>query len=95
MSALGADAIASALEALPGWRHEGGKLLKSWTHGNFREAIAFITRVAFEAEERGHHPELFNVWSRVDIALTTHDAGNRVTDKDIELARAIEAIAPK
>lgn len=92
-AALDDAAITAALARLPGWSHEGGALSKRYTFGGFPEAISFITRIAFEAEKRGHHPELANVYARVDIRLTTHDAGNRVTALDVELAEAIEHIA--
>ncbi len=82
--------IDAALAELPGWQHEGDKLVKTFRFTNFREAVSFIVRMAFEAEALGHHPELRNVYHTVDIALTTHDAGNKVTQKDTDLARAIE-----
>lgn len=85
--------ITSALEDLPGWRHESDALHRSFEFADFRQAVAFIVRVAFEAEQRDHHPELTNVYNRVQIALTTHDAGNRVTAKDVELAAAIGRVA--
>ncbi|HJL17487.1 MAG TPA: 4a-hydroxytetrahydrobiopterin dehydratase [Sandaracinaceae bacterium LLY-WYZ-13_1] len=90
--ALDQAAIEKALGELPGWAHEGGKLRKRFEFGAFPEAISFITRIAFAAEGRQHHPEIFNVYSTVEIALTTHDAGDRVTEKDVDLAKAIEKI---
>lgn len=88
-----ADAqIQSALDALPGWTHAGDALTKTFTFDDFRAALAFIVRVGFEAEERDHHPNLSNVYNRVEISLTTHDAGNRVTQKDVDLAQAIDTI---
>ena len=90
LTALTQAEIDAALAALPGWRHEGDKLVKTFRFQNFREAVSFIMRMAFEAEALGHHPELRNVYQTVDIALTTHDAGNKVTEKDTDLARAIE-----
>lgn len=87
------DQIADALAELPGWRHYDDALHFRFTFGDFRQAVAFVVRVAFEAEQRDHHPELTNVYNRVDVALTTHDAGNRVTAKDVELARAIQRLA--
>jgi 4a-hydroxytetrahydrobiopterin dehydratase len=84
------EEINAALEQLAGWKHEGDKLHKQFMFSNFREAIGFIVRMAFEAEQRDHHPELSNVYNRVEVALTTHDAGNRVTQKDLDLAKAIE-----
>ena len=82
--------IDEALAELPEWRLEGDKLVKTFRFKNFREAVSFIVRMAFEAEALNHHPELRNVYHTVDIALTTHDAGNKVTAKDIDLARAVE-----
>ncbi len=60
---------------------------------NFREAVSFIVRVAFSAEELNHHPELFNVYNRVGITLRTHEASDKVTELDIKLAQAIEGFA--
>ena len=82
--------IDAALANLPGWRYEDSRLKKTFRFKNFREAVSFIVRLSFEAEARDHHPELRNVYHSVDIALTTHDAGHRVTGKDVDLARAIE-----
>ena len=82
--------IDAALAELPGWRLEEDKLVKTFRFANFREAVSFIVRMAFDAESIGHHPELRNVYHTVDIALTTHDAGNKVTHMDVDLARAIE-----
>lgn len=85
--------VDAALRSLPGWVHEDRALRKRFTFGAFPEAISFITRVAFEAERLDHHPELRNVYVTVDVTLTTHDAGNRVTARDVELARRIQTIA--
>lgn len=89
---LSDEQIRTALADLPGWTHADDALAKTFTFDGFRAALAFIVRVGFEAEERDHHPNLQNVYNRVEIALTTHDAGNRVTPKDLDLARAIEAL---
>ncbi|MFH5831993.1 4a-hydroxytetrahydrobiopterin dehydratase [Halalkalibaculum sp. DA3122] len=86
------DQIAEALSDLDGWSHEDDKLKKNFTFDNFRDAIAFINRIAFEAEEQTHHPELFNVYNSVGIALSTHDAGGKVTEKDLKLAKTIESL---
>ncbi len=83
----------AALTRLPGWSHEADALRKRFTFKSFPEAISFLVRIAFEAERRDHHPEIRNVYSTVDIALTTHDAGNQVTQKDVDLAAVIESIA--
>jgi len=57
--------------------------------------MSFVLRISYEAEEINHHPEIFNCYNRVEIALNTHDAGGKVTEKDIELARMIENISVK
>ena len=83
----------AALSDLPGWAHVDGALRKTFLFGSFREAVSFIVRVAFSAEARNHHPELRNVYSRVDIALSTHEAGDQVTASDTGLAAEIEALS--
>ena len=85
------DALELALAALPGWRLEDDKLKKTFVLSDFREAMTFLVRISYEAEGIGHHPEIYNVYKTVELALTTHDAGNKVTVKDVELAAAIEA----
>jgi 4a-hydroxytetrahydrobiopterin dehydratase len=90
---LTTEALRAALMTLPGWRHEDDSLFRRFELRGFREAIAFLVRVAFEAEQRGHHPEIFNVYGRVELRLRTHDAGNRVTQLDVDLARAIDDLA--
>ncbi len=87
---LASGAIRSALADLPGWRYEEDRLKKTFRFSSFREAMSFLVRLGFEAERADHHPELCNVYHTVDLALTTHDAGSRVSHKDISLARAIE-----
>lgn len=76
-----------------GWTEADGALRRRLTFTDFSEAFAFMTRVALLAEKRNHHPEWTNVWNRVDITLTTHDAGNTVTDRDREMAAAIDELA--
>ena len=77
-----------------GWMlEEGGKaLVRTFKFNNFSEAFAFLARVAMHAEKVDHHPEFTNVWNRVDFRLTTHDADG-VTPRDIELAKAIDALS--
>jgi 4a-hydroxytetrahydrobiopterin dehydratase len=84
--------IDAALQTLPQWRRDGNAIVREFRLNSFREAIAFIVRIAFEAEQRDHHPDLQNVYNRVTIRLSTHDAGG-VTNKDVELAGAIEGIS--
>jgi len=67
-------------------------LEKTFTFGNFIEAFAFMTKVALLAEKANHHPEWTNVYNKVVIKLSTHDAGNIVTDKDRKLAEAIDKL---
>ncbi len=74
------------------FRLENQALLAEFVFADFVEAFAFMTQVAFAAERLGHHPNWENVWNRVQISLTTHDAGNTVTEKDHALAAAIEEI---
>jgi 4a-hydroxytetrahydrobiopterin dehydratase len=82
--------VENALEDLDGWTHADDSLQKTYEFSNFREAISFIVRMSFYAEEMNHHPELENVYNTVSIALTTHDAGGKVTETDVELASTIE-----
>ena len=91
--ALAPEAVQAALAQLPGWAFADDSLKKTFKFKNFREAISFIVRIAFSAEELNHHPELANVYNRVAITLRTHEAGNKVTDRDIRLAQAIENIS--
>jgi len=84
-------AIDAALAGLDGWHREGCAILRDLRFPTFMDAIRFIDRVAVVAEEADHHPELSNVYWNVGIRLTTHDAGG-VTERDIALARAIDAV---
>lgn len=77
--------------AAAGWRLEEGALTSSFRFRDFAEAFAWMTRVAAIAEAQDHHPDWRNVWNRVELRLSTHDAGG-VTAKDYRLARAIEAL---
>lgn len=74
------------------WKEENDKLKRTFKFKDFTEAFAFMTRVAFLAESHAHHPNWSNVYNTVEIELTTHDAGNIVTDKDRKLSEAIDAI---
>jgi 4a-hydroxytetrahydrobiopterin dehydratase len=91
MSTLDTDRIRTALDELDGWQLDGDRLVRELRFDSFRDAIAFINRVADLADAANHHPELTNVYSRVTVVLTTHDAGG-VTQKDLDLARAIDAV---
>ena len=80
-----------ALEQLQGWEIDeaGTRLLCELQFPDFRAAMAFLTRFAFECEEFGHHAEIFNVYHTIQLGLTTHDAGGRITEKDLALARRV------
>lgn len=88
------EELSLALAALPGWRAEGGKLHKEFVFSDFVEAFGWMTRVALEAEKLGHHPEWFNVYRTVRVALQTHDVSPpQVTQTDLALARRMDALA--
>jgi 4a-hydroxytetrahydrobiopterin dehydratase len=91
IKALDPDEIILALKDLPNWElaEDGTKLICEIKFPNFRAAIAFIVRLGFECEEQGHHAEIFNVYRTVKLSLNTHDAGNCVTEKDLQLARKV------
>jgi 4a-hydroxytetrahydrobiopterin dehydratase len=74
------------------WKEENNKLQRDFEFKNFMEAFAFMTRVALIAEKMDHHPSWTNVYNKVSIGLSTHDAGDVVTEKDHKLAAAIDKI---
>ncbi|MBA2479445.1 MAG: 4a-hydroxytetrahydrobiopterin dehydratase [Planctomycetes bacterium] len=88
--ALDPDHIRSALLALPRWTFADDALLRSYHFADFRTAVDFMLGCMDEIERMEHHPEWTNVFDRVSIRLRTHDAGDRVTIKDIELAKVLE-----
>jgi 4a-hydroxytetrahydrobiopterin dehydratase len=81
------DALSSS-----GWKETKNKLHKKFEFKNFSEAFAFMTRVALAAEKMDHHPEWKNVWNTVEFWLSTHDAGDIVTEKDKKLASKIDSL---
>jgi len=93
LSPLSESEIKAALTGLKGWQYAENKITKTFVFNHFREAIGFIVRLSYDAEELNHHPEIANVYNKVTLALQTHDADNQVTSKDIALAKAIEAFA--
>lgn len=74
------------------WEEKNNTLYRKFGFANFSEAFGFMTRVALEAEKMDHHPLWTNVYNQVEIWLSTHDAGNTVTDKDRKLAKKIDAL---
>jgi 4a-hydroxytetrahydrobiopterin dehydratase len=83
--------ISAGIAALPDWQVANGKLNRAFKFKDFVDAFAFMNKIAIVAEEMGHHPELFNVYNRVVIDLTTHDTGG-ISMLDIELAKKINAL---
>ncbi len=84
--------IQEALGGLEGWALDDGKLLKTYVFMDFKAALIFINRVGEVSEKLNHHPEILNIWNKVTLRLSTHDAGNRITEKDLTLARAIQSL---
>ena len=91
---LTGEARKSALAGLPGWSEVSGRdaIAKTFVFKDFNEAFGFMSRAALVAEKHDHHPDWRNVYKTVEVVLATHDAGG-VTSKDIELAKAMNAIA--
>jgi len=90
--ALEADQIESGMRRLDGWKLDSGKLHRDFKFSNFVEAFGFMTRVAIVAEKMDHHPEWSNVYNRVRVDLTTHDAGG-ITELDFALAEEMQSLA--
>ena len=87
--------LPAALAQVPHWRYQderGGLIARQFVFQDFVQAMGFMTQVALVAERSNHHPEWFNVYNRVEVVLTTHDAGG-VTGLDVELARFMDAAA--
>ena len=83
--------IVKDLESVPGWSLEDGKLFREFNFPSFVEAFGFMASVAIIAEKQNHHPEWFNVYNKVRIHLTTHDAGG-ISENDFALASSINGI---
>ena len=75
------------------WKEENNALVKTFTFKTFAGAMAWMVKAAFEIEKLNHHPEWTNVYNRVTVKLSTHDAGNTVTGKDRKLAEVLDTIA--
>lgn len=91
MKKLNEQEINDKLESLEGWSYVDNAIQTSFEFENFKEAFTLMSRIAFEAEALNHHPNWTNVYNHLEITLSTHDAGG-VTEKDFQLAKAIEAI---
>lgn len=94
MAKLSPKARAAALKQLRKWKSAAGRdaIARSFMFKDFNQAFAFMTRAALLAEKLDHHPEWFNVYNKLDVTLSTHDAGG-VTDKDIVMAAAMDSYA--
>ncbi|HEX2274870.1 MAG TPA: 4a-hydroxytetrahydrobiopterin dehydratase [Acidimicrobiales bacterium] len=94
MPVLPDDEIRQQLADLPEWALGDGRITREYRLDDFRQTVAFVVRIAFEAEAANHHPDLDLRYNRLHVALSTHSEGG-VTAKDLELARAIEGLAPQ
>jgi 4a-hydroxytetrahydrobiopterin dehydratase len=86
--------LKDALAGLPGWSVADGKLHKEYKFPDFIHAFGFMATAALGIEKMDHHPEWFNVYNRVTVDLSTHDAGG-ITSKDVDLAKLLDATAAK
>ena len=84
--------LQAALSGLPGWEARDDQLVKSYRFDSFREAVAAMVRISYEVEETNHHPDLLISYSTMEVRLCTHDAGDKITDKDLRLAGLIEKV---
>lgn len=86
---LAEPAIRAALAGLPGWRRDGDALVVTWRFPAFRDAMAWMQDCALDIDRLDHHPDWRNLYDRVEVRLCTHDAGDRITAKDVELAKIL------
>jgi 4a-hydroxytetrahydrobiopterin dehydratase len=86
------DEVAAALAGLPGWERSGDALVRELRFDNFRDAVAFVVRLSYEAEAANHHPDIDVRYNRVRLTLSTHSEGG-ITAKDVSLAGAVQALA--
>ena len=91
MMKLSESSIEEKLKNLPGWSIKKDKLHKEFQFNDFNQAFGFMTRAAMEIEKMNHHPEWFNVYNRITVELTTHDAGG-ITKNDVNLARILDSL---
>ena len=91
MMKLSESEINDELKNLPGWSIVNEKLHKEFQFDDFNQAFGFMTRAAMEIEKMNHHPEWFNVYNRITVELTTHDAGG-ITKNDVDLARILNSL---
>lgn len=96
MSLIKLSDVSTALDKLEGWSIDEGRpaLKKTFVFKNFNEAFGWMSRIALFAEKENHHPEWSNVWNKVDVTLTTHDAGG-ITEADLKLARFMDRVCSR
>jgi len=92
MSQMSDEEITAGLELLPGWERSHDAIVKEFRLDNFRDSVAFVVRLSYEAEAANHHPDLDIRWNRVLVSLSTHSEGG-ITAKDLELASAVDGLA--
>ena len=91
-NALSSDELNTALGSLNGWSHENDMITKTFELPSYMAGLAFATTVGTIAEAHDHHPDMMVTYKKVKVSFTTHDAGSKVTQKDIDAATAIEAV---
>jgi 4a-hydroxytetrahydrobiopterin dehydratase len=91
-TALSDSEIQEALSHLQGWEREGDKLIKTYKLPSYAAGLMFATAVGTLAEGHDHHPDLYIGYKKVRVEFTTHDAGNKISRKDVDIAQAIEAL---
>ncbi len=92
MTALSNDDVQKALSGLAGWSHDNDMITKTYEFDNYLDGVAFAGAVGTIAQGHGHHPDMMITWRKVQVSFTTHDEGSKVTEKDINAAKAIEAL---
>ncbi|MGH9226607.1 MAG: 4a-hydroxytetrahydrobiopterin dehydratase [Acidimicrobiales bacterium] len=93
MGVLSEEEVRAALADLEGWRVEGDSIVRDLQFPDFRGSVGFVVAIALEAESVDHHPDLDIRWNKVRVVLSTHSEGG-VTAKDIDMARAVQHLAP-
>jgi 4a-hydroxytetrahydrobiopterin dehydratase len=91
MIRISTEKVSEEIKNLPGWSIKDEKLHKDFEFESFNQAFGFMTRAAMEIEKMNHHPEWFNVYNRLSVDLTTHDAGG-ITENDIQLAKILNSL---